>query len=58
MESIHNFVISRAKISRASVKVNDLFFTYNGENLREDLVDVVDVVKEKFSDLNELFFTH
>lgn len=54
MESIHNFVISRAKISRSSVKVNDLFFTYNGENLKEDLNDVVEVANEKFSDLNDL----
>lgn len=54
MESIHNFVISRAKISRSSVKVNDLFFTYNGENLQEDLVDVAEVANEKFSDLNDL----
>lgn len=54
MESIHNFVISRAKISRSSVKVNDLFFTYNGENLQEDLNDVVEVANEKFSDLNDL----
>ena len=54
MESIHNFVISRAKISRASVKVNDLFFTYNGENLQEDLNDVAEVANEKFSDLNDL----
>ena len=54
MESIHNFVISRAKISRSSVKVNDLFFTYNGENLQEDLTDVVEVANEKFSDLNDL----
>lgn len=54
MESIHNFVISRAKISRSSVKVNDLFFTYNGENLQEDLNDVVKVANEKFSDLNDL----
>lgn len=54
MESIHNFVISRAKISRSSVKVNDLFFTYNGENLQEDLNDVVEVANEKFSDLNGL----
>ena len=54
MESIHNFVISRAKISRSSVKVNDLFFTYNGENLQEDLKDVVEVANEKFSDLNDL----
>lgn len=54
MESIHNFVISRAKISRSSVKVNDLFFTYNGENLQEDLNDVVAVTNEKFSDLNDL----
>ena len=54
MESIHNFVISRAKISRSSVKVNDLFFTYNGENLKEDLNDVVEAANEKFSDLNDL----
>lgn len=54
MESIHNFVISRAKISRSSVKVNDLFFTYNGENLKEDLNDVVEVANEKFSNLNDL----
>ena len=54
MESIHNFVISRAKISRSSVKVNDLFFTYNGENLQEDLNDVAKVANEKFSDLNDL----
>lgn len=54
MESIHNFVISRAKISRSSVKVNDLFFTYNGENLQEDLNDVAEVANEKFSDLNDL----
>lgn len=54
MESIHNFVISRAKISRSSVKVNNLFFTYNGENLQEDLNDVVEVANEKFSDLNDL----
>lgn len=54
MESIHNFVISRAKISRSSVKVNDLFFTYNGENLQEDLVDVAEIANEKFSDLNDL----
>ena len=54
MESIHNFVISRAKISRSSVKVNDLFFTYNGENLQEDLADVAKVANEKFSDLNDL----
>lgn len=54
MESIHNFVISRAKISRSSVKVNDLFFTYNGENLQEDLTDVVEVANEKFTDLNDL----
>ena len=54
MESIHNFVISRAKISRSSVKVNDLFFTYNGENLQEDLTDVVEVANEKFPDLNDL----
>lgn len=54
MESIHNFVISRAKISHSSVKVNDLFFTYNGENLQEDLVDVVKVANEKFPDLNDL----
>ena len=54
MESIHNFVISRAKISRSSVKVNDLFFTYNGENLQEDLKDVAEVANEKFSDLNDL----
>lgn len=54
MESIHNFVISRAKISRSSVKVNDLFFTYNGENLQEDLVDVAEVANEKFSNLNDL----
>ena len=54
MKSIHNFVISRAKISRSSVKVNDLFFTYNGENLQEDLVDVAEVANEKFSDLNDL----
>ena len=54
MESIHNFVISRAKISRSSVKVNDLFFTYNGENLKEDLNDVAEVANEKFSDLNDL----
>lgn len=54
MESIHNFVISRAKISRSSVKVNDLFFTYNGENLKEDLNDVAKVANEKFSDLNDL----
>ena len=54
MESIHNFVISRAKISRSSVKVNDLFFTYNGENLQEDLVDVAEMANEKFSDLNDL----
>lgn len=54
MESIHNFVISRAKISRSSVKVNDLFFTYNGENLKEDLNDIVEVANEKFSDLNDL----
>ena len=54
MESIHNFVISRAKISRSSVKVNDLFFTYNGENLQEDLTDVAEVANEKFSDLNDL----
>lgn len=54
MESIHNFVISRAKISRSSVKINDLFFTYNGENLQEDLVDVAEVANEKFSDLNDL----
>lgn len=54
MESIHNFVISRAKISRSSVKVNDLFFTYNGENLQEDLSDVAKVANEKFSDLNDL----
>lgn len=54
MESIHNFVISRAKISRSSVKVNDLFFTYNGENLQEDIADVAEVANEKFSDLNDL----
>ena len=54
MESIHSFVISRAKISRSSVKVNDLFFTYNGENLQEDLKDVAEVANEKFSDLNDL----
>ena len=54
MKSIHNFVISRAKISRSSIKVNDLFFTYNGENLQEDLIDVVEVANEKFSDLNDL----
>lgn len=54
MESIHNFVISRAKISRSSVKVNDLFFTYNGENLQEDLTDVVEIANEKFTDLNDL----
>ena len=54
MESIHNFVISRAKISRSSVKVNDLFFTYNGENLQEDSNDVAEVANEKFSDLNDL----
>lgn len=54
MESIHNFVISRAKISRSSVKVNDLFFTYNGENLQEDLNDVAEVANEKFSNLNDL----
>lgn len=54
MESIHNFVISRAKISRSSVKVNDLFFTYNGENLQEDLNDVAEVANEKFPDLNDL----
>lgn len=54
MESIHNFVISRAKISRSSVKVNDLFFTYNGENLQEDLNDVAEIANEKFSDLNDL----
>lgn len=54
MESIHNFVISRAKISRSSIKVNDLFFTYNGENLQEDLTDVAEVANEKFSDLNDL----
>ena len=54
MESIHNFVISRAKISRSSVKVNDLFFTYNGENLQEDLKDVAEVANEKFSNLNDL----
>lgn len=54
MESIHNFVISRAKISRSSVKVNDLFFTYNGENLQEDLTGVAEVANEKFSDLNDL----
>lgn len=54
MESIHNFVISRAKISSSSVKVNDLFFTYNGENLQEDLKDVAEVANEKFSDLNDL----
>ena len=54
MESIHKFVISRAKISRSSVKVNDLFFTYNGENLQEDLTDVAEVANEKFPDLNDL----
>lgn len=54
MESIHNFVISRAKISRSSVKVNDLFFTYNGENLQEDIADVAEVANEKFPDLNDL----
>ena len=54
MESIHNFVISRAKISRSSVKVNDLFFTYNGENLQEDLAEVAEVANEKFPDLNDL----
>lgn len=54
MESIHNFVISRAKISRSSVKVNDLFFTYNGENIQEDLTDIVEVANEKFSDLSDL----
>lgn len=54
MESIHNFVISRAKISRSSVKVNDLFFTYNGENLQEDLTDIVEVANEKFPDLSDL----
>ena len=54
MESIHNFVISRAKISSSSIKVNDLFFTYNGENLQEDLKDVAEVANEKFSDLNDL----
>lgn len=54
MESIHNFVISRAKISRSSVKVNDLFFTYNGENLQEDLNDIIEVANEKFPDLSDL----
>ena len=54
MESIHNFVISRAKISRSSVKINDLFFTYNGENLQEDLTDIVEVANEKFPDLSDL----
>lgn len=54
MESIHNFVISRAKISRSSVKVNDLFFTYNGENIQEDLIDIVEVANEKFPDLSDL----
>ena len=54
MESIHNFVISRAKISRSSVKVNDLFFTYNGENIQEDLTDIVEVANEKFLDLSDL----
>ena len=54
MESIHNFVISRAKISRSSVKVNDLFFTYNGENIQEDLTDIVEVANEKFPDLSDL----
>ena len=54
MKSIHKFVISRAKISRSSIKVNDLFFTYNGENLQDDLTDVVEVANEKFADLNDL----
>lgn len=54
MESIHKFVISRAKISRSSVKINDLFFTYNGENLQEDLAEVAEVANEKFPDLNDL----
>lgn len=54
MESIHNFVISRAKISRSSIKVNDLFFTYNGENIQEDLTDIIEVANKKFPDLSDL----
>ena len=54
MESIQNFVISRVKISKASIKVNDLYFTYNGESLQEDLADVVKFIKKSIKDISDL----
>ena len=54
MKSIQNFVISRVKISKASIKVNDLYFTYNGESLQEDLIDVVKFIKKSIKDISDL----
>ena len=54
MKSIQNFVISRVKISKASIKVNDLYFTYNGESLQEDLADVVKFIKKSIKDISDL----
>ena len=54
MKSIQNFVISRVKISKASIKVNDLYFTYNGESLQEDLADVVKFIKKSIRDISDL----
>ena len=54
MKSIQNFVISRVKISKVSIKVNDLYFTYNGESLQEDLADVVKFIKKSIKDISDL----
>ena len=54
MKSIQNFVISRVKISKASIKVNDLYFTYNGESLQEDLADVVKFINKSIKDISDL----
>lgn len=54
MKIFNDFIVSREKISRESIRVDDLYFTPNCENVKEKLDEIIKITDDNFPNIYDI----
>ena len=54
MKVFNDFIVSREKISRESIRVDDLYFTPNCENIKERLDEIIKITDDNFPNIYDI----
>lgn len=54
MKIFNDFIVSREKISRESIRVDDLYFTPNCENIKDRLDEIIKITDDNFPNIYDI----